>query len=57
MVLANPPFGKKSSITVINEKTGKKEQEKLTIEREDFWATTSIKRFSKSSRTNLTAVL
>ncbi len=26
MVLANPPFGKKSSITVINEKSGKKEQ-------------------------------
>ncbi len=41
MVLANPPFGKKSSITVINEKSGKKEQEKLVYEREDFWATTS----------------
>jgi len=46
MVLANPPFGKKSSITVINEKTGKKEQEKLTIEREDFWATTSNKQLN-----------
>jgi len=46
IVLANPPFGKKSSITVINEKTGKKEQEKLTIEREDFWATTSNKQLN-----------
>ncbi len=44
--LANPPFGKKSSITVVNEKTGKKEQEKLTIEREDFWATTSNKQLN-----------
>ncbi len=46
MVLANPPFGKKSSITVVNVKTGKKEQEKLTIEREDFWATTSNKQLN-----------
>ncbi len=46
MVLANPPFGKKSSITVVNEKSGKKEQEKLTIEREDFWATTSNKQLN-----------
>jgi len=46
IVLANPPFGKKSSITIINEKTGKKEQEKLTIEREDFWATTSNKQLN-----------
>lgn len=46
MVLANPPFGKKSSITVINEKSGKKETEKLTIERADFWATTSNKQLN-----------
>jgi type I restriction enzyme M protein len=46
MVLANPPFGKKSSITVINEKTGKKDKEKLTIERTDFWATTSNKQLN-----------
>ncbi len=32
MVLANPPFGKKGSITVINEKSGKEEQEKLVYE-------------------------
>ena len=46
MILANPPFGKKSSITIINEKTGKTETEKLTIEREDFWATTSNKQLN-----------
>ena len=46
MVLANPPFGKKSSITVINQKSGKKEQEKLVYEREDFWATTSNKQLN-----------
>lgn len=46
MVLANPPFGKKSSITVVSEKTGKAESEKLTYEREDFWATTSNKQLN-----------
>ena len=46
MVLANPPFGKKSSITVISEKTGKTESEKLTYEREDFWGTTSNKQLN-----------
>ena len=46
IVLANPPFGKKSSIAVISEKTGKAETEKLTYEREDFWATTSNKQLN-----------
>ena len=46
IVLANPPFGKKSSITVINEKTGKAETEKLTYERTDFWASTSNKQLN-----------
>ncbi|MBL1140407.1 MAG: SAM-dependent DNA methyltransferase [Proteobacteria bacterium] len=46
MVLANPPFGKKSSITVISETTGKAEKEKLTYERTDFWATTSNKQLN-----------
>lgn len=45
-VLANPPFGKKSAIKVISEKTGKPESEKLTYEREDFWATTSNKQLN-----------
>src|SRR5947207_1108995 len=42
MVLTNPPFGKKSSITVING-DGKRETEKIYYERQDFWATTSNK--------------
>lgn len=46
MLLANPPFGKKSSISVVNKKTGKAEKEKLIIEREDFWATTSNKQLN-----------
>ena len=46
IVLANPPFGKKSSITVINEKTGKAEAEKLTYERTDFWASTANKQLN-----------
>jgi type I restriction enzyme M protein len=40
MVLTNPPFGKKSSVTVVNE-AGEHEKENLTIHREDFWATTN----------------
>src|SRR6185295_10806693 len=39
MVLTNPPFGKKSSFTVIND-NGKKESEKIYYERQEFWATT-----------------
>ncbi len=35
LVLTNPPFGKKSSVTIINEK-GKAEQQTLTYERDDF---------------------
>ncbi|MGR3980478.1 N-6 DNA methylase [Pseudoalteromonas sp. 1181_04] len=46
MVLANPPFGKKSSVTIISEKTGKIEKEKLTYEREDFWADSSNKQLN-----------
>ena len=41
MVLTNPPFGKKSSVTISNETGGAREA--LTYEREDFWATTSNK--------------
>ena len=46
MVLANPPFGRKSSVTVTNEKTGRQKQENLTIERADFWAATSNKQLN-----------
>lgn len=38
MVLTNPPFGKKSSITIING-DGKMKKESISYEREDFWAT------------------
>jgi type I restriction enzyme M protein len=45
MVLTNPPFGKKSSITVINDE-GKRETEKIYYERQEFWATTSNKQLN-----------
>jgi len=45
MVLTNPPFGKKSSITIVNEE-GKKEKEDVSYERQDFWATTSNKQLN-----------
>lgn len=45
MVLTNPPFGKKSSFTVIND-DGKRDTEKLYYERKDFWATTSNKQLN-----------
>ena len=45
MVLTNPPFGKKSSVTIVNGE-GKVEKESLTYEREDFWATTSNKQLN-----------
>ena len=44
-VLANPPFGKKSSITVTNEE-GEQEREALTYQRQDFWVTTSNKQLN-----------
>ncbi len=45
MVLTNPPFGKKSTITIVNAE-GKADKESLTYEREDFWATTSNKQLN-----------
>jgi type I restriction enzyme M protein len=45
MVLTNPPFGKKSSITVINEE-GDEAKESLIVVREDFWASTSNKQLN-----------
>ena len=45
MVLTNPPFGKKSSITIVNGQ-GKAEKESLIIHRDDFWATTSNKQLN-----------
>jgi len=45
LVLTNPPFGKKSSITILNGE-GKADRESLTYERQDFWATTSNKQLN-----------
>ncbi len=45
MVLANPPFGKKSSVTIVNE-AGDQQKETLVINRDDFWATTSNKQLN-----------
>lgn len=44
-VLANPPFGKKSSITITKEE-GKDEKEDLTYSRNDFWVTTTNKQLN-----------
>lgn len=44
-VLANPPFGKKSSMTITNE-DGEEDKEALTYERQDFWETTSNKQLN-----------
>ncbi|MCA2010249.1 type I restriction-modification system subunit M [Cereibacter sphaeroides] len=45
LVLANPPFGKKSSMTFTNAE-GEQETEDLTYNRQDFWATTSNKQLN-----------
>jgi type I restriction enzyme M protein len=45
IVLANPPFGKKSSVTIVNE-AGDQEKESLVINRDDFWASTSNKQLN-----------
>ena len=45
MVLTNPPFGKKSSYTVINAE-GDAETESMSYLRDDFWATTSNKQLN-----------
>jgi type I restriction enzyme M protein len=45
IVLTNPPFGKKSSVTITNG-DGKASKDSLTYERDDFWATTSNKQLN-----------
>jgi type I restriction enzyme M protein len=45
IILTNPPFGKKSSITIVNGE-GKADKETLIYERQDFWATTSNKQLN-----------
>jgi type I restriction enzyme M protein len=45
MILTNPPFGKKSSVTFITE-TGETRSESQTIVRDDFWTSTSNKQLN-----------
>ncbi len=45
IVLANPPFGKKSSVTIVND-AGEQAKESLVINRDDFWASTSNKQLN-----------
>ena len=45
MVLTNPPFGRTSTLTFVNEE-GRTERRSLTVERPDFWATTSNRQLS-----------
>ena len=45
MVLTNPPFGKKSSVTIFNQE-GKAQKEQIVYQRDDFWATSSNKQLN-----------
>jgi len=45
LVMANPPFGKKSSMTITNAE-GEEDRDALTYERQDFWETTSNKQLN-----------
>ncbi len=45
IVLTNPPFGKKSSVTIVNE-AGESSKKSLIINRDDFQASTSNKQLN-----------
>jgi len=45
VVATNPPFGKKSSVTVVNEE-GETDKQSLTYNRPDFWTTTTNKQLN-----------
>lgn len=45
VVMANPPFGRKSSVTVVNYQ-GEQAKENLIVNRDDFWASTSNKQLN-----------
>jgi type I restriction enzyme M protein len=45
VVMTNPPFGKKSSVLVVNE-AGEEERQALTVVRDDFWASTTNKQLN-----------
>jgi type I restriction enzyme M protein len=45
VVLTNPPFGRKSSVTMVGE-DGRQQNADIAIQRQDFWATTSNKQLN-----------
>ncbi|MCU1589694.1 MAG: methylase, partial [Frankiales bacterium] len=45
VVLANPPFGRKSSVTMVGA-DGRESRDDLEIVRDDFWVTTSNKQLN-----------
>ena len=45
VIAANPPFGRKSSMTMVNE-AGEAEKQELVVVRDDFWASTSNKQLN-----------
>lgn len=45
LILTNPPFGKKSSITIVGE-DGRLDRESIAYDRQDFWTTTSNKQLN-----------
>jgi type I restriction enzyme M protein len=45
VVVTNPPFGKKSSITVVNEE-GETDRQSVSYSRPDFWTTTTNKQLN-----------
>ena len=45
VILTNPPFGKKSTLTFTNEE-GEQEEEDLVYNRQDFWTTSSNKQLN-----------
>jgi len=45
MVMTNPRFGKKSSVTIVNEE-GKAKKESLTLDLDDFWESTTNKQLN-----------
>src|SRR6266536_1339744 len=45
IVLSNPPFGRKSSVTFIGQE-GKEANKDIVIQRDDFWASTSNKQLN-----------
>src|SRR5207302_2763632 len=48
MVLTNPPFRKKSSVTIVNE-AGDEEKQSLVVHRDDFWRARATNNSTSSS--------